>query len=223
MKIPVQPLLLATLYIYTYAHVHCTCTLKQADIYIFPEHVDMSCSPGEIELRLSQLPPWAQKQMLSRPSVAQSVSSATAAASSAAGLGGGGGGGGVGAPPRPPDATAADTGETAAPLEGKWAQVSESRHVGWRRWVDGEGCLHVYMYTCVYNACALATLYIVCCTIFLLQNESLCLCLVSSCMHILFHDHLLRISLFFVYLETGNRFHVCFTTVNRYGGCLMVL
>jgi hypothetical protein len=57
--------------------------------------------------------------MLSRPSVAQSVSSANAAARSAA-TGKGGGGGGGGAPPRPP-ATAADTGE---PLEGKWAQVS---------------------------------------------------------------------------------------------------
>lgn len=71
----------------------------------------MSCSPGEIEFRLSQLPPWAQKQMLSRPSVAQSVSSASAAASSA--------GGGLSKP--------SDTGETAAaPLEGKWAQVSST-------------------------------------------------------------------------------------------------
>ena len=49
--------------------------------------------------------------MLSRPSVAQSVSSASAAASSA--------GGGL-----PKSAATADTGETAAPLEGKWAQVS---------------------------------------------------------------------------------------------------
>ena len=78
----------------------------------------MSCSPGEIELRLSQLPPWAQKQMLSRPSVAQSVVSS--AASTAASIASGGVGGG--APPRPPAAAA--VGETAAPLEGKWAQVS---------------------------------------------------------------------------------------------------
>ena len=92
-------------------------TLKNNALYLLYYNVDLflldvSCSPGEIELRLSQLPPWAQKQMLSRPSVAQSVSSATAAASSAGGRGGG------------PAATAA-IGETAAPLEGKWAQVSE--------------------------------------------------------------------------------------------------
>ena len=61
--------------------------------------------------------------MLSRPSVAQSVSSATAAASSASGRGGRGG-----AQPHPPT-TAADTGETVVPLEGKWAQVSGTRHL----------------------------------------------------------------------------------------------
>ena len=88
--------------------------------------LDASYSPGEIELRLSQLPPWAQKQMLSRPSVAQSVSSAA----SSGGRGRGGG------PPHPP-ATAADTGETAAPLEGKWAQVSGTRHLQKKIYVYG--------------------------------------------------------------------------------------
>ena len=104
--------------------------------------LDVSCSPGEIELRLSQLPPWAQKQMLSRPSVAQSVSSATAAASSA-------GVGGVG-PPRPA-ATAAGTGETAAPLEGKWAQVSECV------------CVHVYV-QCMCVCVCTAWVYLCTCT-----------------------------------------------------------
>ena len=89
-------------------------------MYLFPLDVGCSSDSDELKLRLSLLPPWAQKQMLSRPSVAQSVSSATAAASSATG-----GGGRGGAQPHPP-ATAADTGETAAPLEGKWAQVPHS-------------------------------------------------------------------------------------------------
>ena len=69
----------------------------------------MTGSPGEFDMRLSQLPPWAQKQMLSRPSVAKTVSSQAAVV----------GGGGAG-----PARTAA-VGESA-PLEGKWAQVGVS-------------------------------------------------------------------------------------------------
>ena len=56
-------------------------------------------------MRFSQLPPWAQKQMLSRPSVAEKVGSEGSRGPKEAP-----GEGGVG-------------GKTPAPLEGKWAEV----------------------------------------------------------------------------------------------------
>ena len=120
---PTQHLILCTCTCILYIETYPKLCINFTYMYLFP--LDMSCSSDsdELKLRLSLLPPWAQKQMLSRPSVAQSVSSATAAASSATG-----GGGRGGAQPHP-RATVTDTGETAAPLEGKWAQVSGTRHL----------------------------------------------------------------------------------------------
>ena len=62
-------------------------------------------SPGEFELRFSQLPPWAQKQVLSRPSMADNVCPIAPDEVKCALIEGGG------------------VGKGPAPLEGKWAEV----------------------------------------------------------------------------------------------------
>ena len=93
------------------------CTSVCAD-----EDPRMTSSPGEFELRLSQLPPWAQKQVLSRPSMAKNVCSVD---------------------PSEPKSTSieAGVGKAPAPLEGKWAEVCVCVCVC--------VCVHVHAHDCM--------------------------------------------------------------------------